>query len=328
MLSISRNSPFTSCVRLGRLGIHLSKTRSFSNSVDASSQKLVLFTQDPSTKTATISFNSPSTYNALTLGMGFAFRDQLQTLTKDLLDETSSKSNEIHALIVTGSGKAFSAGGDFSWLKTLKDNPIHLSVDTMYTFYTNFLLPIRHMPIPTIAALHGPTIGAAACIALACDMRVASTNVRIGFPFSKLGLHCGMGASHFLPMCVGPSMAKKILLTNAVFDSTEALRIGLIDKITTVPSGTEPTDEHLYEEVQREARNMGLDLSKKNPVATRTMLQTLRQQEDEHFGNGLETSIRREAYAQALCYARADWGEGIKAVIERRSPVFKGYHEK
>jgi enoyl-CoA hydratase/carnithine racemase len=120
-------------------------------------------------------------------------------------------------------------------------------------------------------------------------------------------------------------MAKRILLTNAVFDSTEALKIGLIDKVITT---ADPTDEHLYEELQKEARNMGLDISKKNPVATRTMLQTLRQQEDEHFGNGLETSIRREAYAQALCYARSDWGEGIKAVIERRSPVFKGYHEK
>lgn len=117
-------------------------------------------------------------------------------------------------------------------------------------------------------------------------------------------------------------------MTNSVFDSNEALKIGIIDKVVAVPNGTEPTDENLYESLQKEARNMGLELSKKNPVATRTMLQTLRQQEDEHFGNGLETSIRREAYAQALCYARSDWGEGIKAVIERRSPLFKGYHEK
>ena len=298
------------------------------SSGNENSQKLVVLTQDPETKTATITLNSPSTYNALTLEMGFSFRDHIQNLTKELLDETSSKSNEIHSLIITGAGKAFSAGGDFSWLRTLKENPIHKNVDIMYTFYTNFLIPIRSIPIPTIGALHGPTIGAAACIALACDMRIASTNVRIGFPFTKLGLHCGMASSHFLPMVVGHSMAKKILLTNAVFDSTEALRIGLIHKVTAVQNGTEPTDERLFEEVLKEARSMGLDLSKKNPVATRTMLQTLRQNEDEHFGIGLETCVRKEAYAQALCYARSDWGEGIRAVIERRSPVFKGYHEK
>jgi len=159
MWNLVRNPPRSSIIASQRVEHHLSRNNRFS-SLTVKNEKLVLLTTDPVTKTATISFNSPSTYNALTLEMGFAFRDQLESLTKELLDEKSSKSNDIHALIVTGSGRAFSAGGDFSWLKTLKDNPIHLSVDTMYTFYTNFLFPLRQLiPVPTIAALHGPAIG-------------------------------------------------------------------------------------------------------------------------------------------------------------------------
>ena len=118
MMLLPRYPSRLSYVSTGRLDFHLSRYRSFSAG-NENNQELVVFTTDPRTKTATISFNSPTTYNALTLEMGFSFRDQLQSLTKELLDETSSKSKEIHGISVI--------------------NPFSIFTYFHATFLTNFL---------------------------------------------------------------------------------------------------------------------------------------------------------------------------------------------
>ena len=273
------------------------------------SEDLVLFSLDEKTKVATLTLNSPSTFNALTVEMGKVFHD---IVTNQLLPGLKSGDVNANSLVLTGAGdKAFSAGGDLKWLKGLRNNPVHLNADHMSSFYRSFLC-IRDLQIPVVAAINGPAIGAGACLATACDMRVASPASKIGYTFATLGIHAGMGGSHFLPLSIGRAMANEALLTGKVFNGAEALDVGLVNKL----SGTDDSSD-----VKRVASKLAENIARQNPLAIRTMTKTIRLRENE----GLEAALRREAYAQALCYARNDWGEGIDANVERRDPVFEDY---
>lgn len=281
-------------------------------STSASSSDLVLFSLDEKTKVATLTLNSPSTYNALTVEMGEAFED---IITNRLVPGLKMGQINANSLVLLGAGdKAFSAGGDLKWLKGLRDNPVHVNADNMISFYRSFLC-IRDLQIPTIAAIHGPAIGAGACLATACDMRVASSRSKIGYTFASLGIHAGMGGSHFLPLSIGRSLANEALLTGKIFTGDEAMEVGLVNKLAR-------TDDAAA--VKGEAIELGRKIAQQHPLAVRTMTKSIRLKEDE----GLDAALRREAYAQAMCYARDDWGEGIDANVERRDPVFEDYFSK
>ena len=273
---------------------------------------LVLFSLDEKTKVATLTLNSPSTYNALTVEMGEAFEDMI---TNRLVPGLKSGEINANSLVLLGAGeKAFSAGGDLNWLKGLRSNPAHINTDNMISFYRSFLC-IRDLQIPTIAAIHGPAIGAGACLATACDMRVASSRSKIGYTFASLGIHAGMGGSHFLPLSVGRSLANEALLTGKVFTGKEAMEVGLVNKLAQ-------TDDPAA--VKGEGIELAKKIAQQNPLAVRTMTKSIRLKEDE----GLDAALQREAYAQAMCYSRVDWGEGIDANVERRDPVFDDYFSK
>jgi enoyl-CoA hydratase/carnithine racemase len=151
---------------------------------------------DESARVGTITLQSPATYNALTVEMGGEFESLISHLCKDLRDvHSTSSSSNVNAIVLQGQGEgAFSAGGNLEWLHSLRHNSVHRNVDLMLQFY-HFLLIVRTLPVPVIAALQGPAMGAGACLALACDLRVAAPNKRaiLGFPFSKLGISTGMG---------------------------------------------------------------------------------------------------------------------------------------
>ena len=284
--------------------------RSVSASTNATD--LVLFSLDEKSKVATLTLNSPSTYNALTVEMGEAFED---IITNRLVPGLESGQINANSLVLCGAGdKAFSAGGDLKWLKSLRHNPTHINVDNMMSFYRSFLC-IRNLQIPTIAAIHGPAIGAGACLALGADLRVASPNSKLGFSFATLGIHAGMGGSHFLPLSVGRSLANEALLTGKIFTGEEAMEVGLVNTLAQ-------TDDSVA--VKEKAMELAKKVAKQHPLAVRTMTKSIRLKEDE----GLDAALQREAYAQALCYARGDWGEGIDANVERRDPVFEDYLSK
>jgi len=100
----------------------------------------------------------------------------------------------------------------------------------MLPFYRSWL-SIRRLEVPTIAAINGAAIGAGLCMPLACDIRVASTRARMGVPFTRLGMHSGMGRTYLLPDVVGHSTARDLLLTGRLVDAQEALRIGLVSRV-------------------------------------------------------------------------------------------------
>ena len=173
-----------------------------------------------------ITLSDPKRLNALTVAMGENFRSAVAELTQ------AAKEQRIRAVVVTGEGDAFSAGGDLNWLMERHHTSQFKNSDIMVNFYNRFLC-IREVGVPTIAAINGAAIGAGMCMTLACDMRVAATNAKLGFTFAKLGIHPGMGSSLLLPRIVSQETASYMLLSGAIISGEDAKQRGLV--LETVP---------------------------------------------------------------------------------------------
>jgi len=278
-------------------------------STTSSSSPLIQFSHDDDSKIGTITLNSPSTHNALTVEMASEFKSTVQQV-KSMI---SNNDINVQIVILKGAGSNFSAGGDLKWLKALKNNPVHINSDIMYDFYTSYLC-IRDIPVPIIASIDGYAIGAGACLALATDLRVMSSTSRIGFNFVKLGIHPGMGGSHYLPIVAGEAKAKEIMLIGDVMTAKEAKEAGIVNRTSTKTG----------QEFSSEVEDLATQISSHHPLALRSMVRTLRMREDAMHG-GLEAALRREAHTQSLCFAKSDWGEGLDAAVERRQPNFDDY---
>lgn len=277
------------------------------------SEALVLFDIDPDTKIGILKFNSPKSYNSLSVSLSHQFRSLIQHLHTQF----TPTSTPCDAVIITGNGRAFSAGGDFPFLHSLRENPVHINSDIMLNFYQTFLSFRTLIPVPVIAAVNGPAIGGGACMAIACDALVTYPTVKLGFNFGKLGLHSGMAASHFLPLRMGGNSMKvnEILLTSKILSGKEASESGLVTRLV---------DDS--QDVLGEAKKLAIEIiSKNHPMASRQMLQTLRMQENK----GLEEALAREVNMQAMGFARNDWGKGLNAVKNKEDyPQFDDYHSK
>jgi len=213
----------------------------------------------------------------------------------------------VRAVVVTGEGSAFSSGGDTAWLASEPDATVDRLRTRMIAFYRAWL-SLRRLEVPTVAALNGPAIGAGLCLPLACDLRVAVQGAKLGVPFTRLGLHPGMGATHLLPDVVGPAVARDLLLTGRVVDAQEALSLGLVTRV--LPS----------EGFREAALDVAAGIAAAAPIATRLTKVAL-------AGGGhadLEQALQWEALAQPVTLATEDLQEGIAAGRERRTPVFRG----
>lgn len=210
------------------------------------------------------------------------------------------------AVIITGAGRAFSAGGDLDFLQSRTETPADDNADIMMKFYRGFM-QIRTLPVPTIAAINGPAIGAGACFAAAADIRMTHAAASIGFTFVKLGLHPGMAATFRLPQLIGPQAAARLLYTGEIVTGAAAEKLGFVSQALATP-----------EELHGAARDLAGSIAKASPVAVGTLVRTLREGGD----NGLDRAIRHEADAQAHCYAAPDMQEGLAALREKRAPQF------
>lgn len=254
---------------------------------------------------AVLTFNDPDRRNAMTEAMGQAFAARIADLA---LDES------LRALVLTGAGRAFSAGGDLGMIEARaaegRAAPGHAwrgIRDRMRGFYKLFL-SVRELPCPTIAALNGAAVGAGFCVALACDVRIAAETARLGLNFTALGLHPGMGATWTLPRLVGPSWAAELLYASRVVTGREAERIGLVGRSLPV------------EEVLPAARTLAREFAANAPLAVRGVKRALARSLDA----SLEDQLRFEAEEQAHCFESEDVHEGLAAARERRKPAFSG----
>jgi enoyl-CoA hydratase len=253
-----------------------------------------------------LTFNDPERRNAMTAAMGAELKARVDGLQAD---------GSLRAVVLAGAGRAFSAGGDLGMIgargaegrSDAAGQARSRNRDGMEAFYRLFL-SVRDLPCPTVAAIHGAAIGAGLCVALACDLRVAALEAKLGLNFTRLGIHPGMGATWTLPRIVGPARAAELLYTGRVIDGAEAARIGLVNEAVA------------RDETLARALSLASEIAASAPLAVRGVREALVRSPRAT----LDEQLAFEAERQAECFETADLVEGIRAVREKRRPDFSG----
>jgi enoyl-CoA hydratase len=210
--------------------------------------------------------------------------------------------DELRAVLVRADGPAFCAGGDLGWLAEGGDHTVAELSDRMDRFYAAWL-SVTGLQVPTVAHISGPAVGAGAAVALACDIRWVGDGARFSVPFTRLGLHAGMGTTYLLPQAVGAAMARDLLLTGRTLGAAEMLDCGLATALV------QP------DEVLQRVR----ELAGNAPVALRLTKRGLRA-----APRTLDEALVWEGVAQPVTMTTRDVQEGLEAAKRRRRPRFTG----
>jgi 2-(1,2-epoxy-1,2-dihydrophenyl)acetyl-CoA isomerase len=171
---------------------------------------------------ATVTLNRPDKLNAFAGSM----REELFRLLLQI-----SARNDIGAVIITGAGRGFCAGGDVEYMHELQSRSDGESFQRLLEAGANIVTAIRELPQFVIAAVNGVAAGAGCNLALACDYRIASSKASFGETFVRIGLHPDWGGTWFLPRLVGASRALEMCLTGRMVSAAEAMEIGLADRV-------------------------------------------------------------------------------------------------
>ncbi|MBZ0178069.1 MAG: enoyl-CoA hydratase/isomerase family protein [Melioribacteraceae bacterium] len=253
---------------------------------------------DKLNNTLIVKLNRPEVFNSFNKEMGEEF---LQTLLN------SSENNEIRAILITGTGKAFSAGQDLSEVIP-DDNTMADLGEILETRYNKIIKLIRNIEKPVIAAVNGVAAGAGANIALSCDIVVASSKASFVQAFSKIGLVPDSGGTFFLPRIIGLQKASALIMLGENINAEEAERIGMIYKVFP---------ENEFEKMSLELADRLAQMPTKGLGFTKKLL-------NQSFNNSLEDQLEIEKEYQIKAGKTYDYAEGVKAFKEKRKPVFKG----
>jgi 2-(1,2-epoxy-1,2-dihydrophenyl)acetyl-CoA isomerase len=212
----------------------------------------------------------------------------------------------VRAVVITGVGRAFSTGGDVQVMAELAERNDTEAFAALVQTGARVVRTIDQMSKPVLAAVNGPAAGAGACLALGCDLRIASETASIGFTFLRVGLHPDWGGSYFLPRLVGPGRAAEMILTGEMISAERAERLGIFNRV--VPAA----------ELERAARDFALQISGGPAQMIAAVKGSLR-----HSLNGtLDEALDREAAAQSEAFGSPTFKEGIRAFLEKRAPRF------
>jgi enoyl-CoA hydratase len=245
---------------------------------------------------AIVRLNRPEKLNALSRAMV----DDLSDAFKQL-----EKQSDLRAVILTGSGEAaFCAGTDINELAELDQNGARAASERGQAVCNQ----IENCPVPVIAAIKGIAAGGGCELALACHLRIASTNAQFTLPETKLGMIPAYGGTQRLPREIGYGRGLEVMLTGKVLSAEQAYQFGLVNQVT------DPAD--VFTEAELLARN----ISTLAPLAVRACLKAVI--------HGLELQLREglalEAELFASLFATGDMREGTSAFLEKRTPIFKG----
>ena len=245
---------------------------------------------------ALLTINNPSTLNALD---SLTLHELHAAISEIEADST------LRALIITGTGRSFVAGAYISEMRGLNAAEGkafgHLGASMMRR--------LELLPIPVIAAINGFALGGGCELAMACDIRLASSKAKLGQPETGLGIIPGFSGTQRLPRLVGPAKAKELIFTGDVIRADEALRIGLVDKVT------EP------EALMDEAMALADKIASKAPAAIAYAKEAI----NRGIQTDIDTAIDLETELFALCFATDDQKEGMQAFLEKRKPEFKNH---
>ncbi len=245
-----------------------------------------------------VTLDLPERRNSMSEGMTRSWGAVMRALAAD---------RTVRAVVVTGRGRAFCAGGDFSWLGATPDAGVPELRERMLAFYRTWLA-VHELRVPTVAAINGAAIGAGLAVALACDIRIAADDARLAVPFTSLGLHPGMATTWLLRQAAGDTLARDMLLSGRAVKGAEAVPSGLVSR--SVPG----------DEVLASALATAGAISTAAPVATELTKAAL----GPGGPQSLEAALAWEALAQPVTLAMDDLHEGLAAARERRPPQFRG----
>lgn len=245
--------------------------------------------------TAILKINRPEALNSIN-------SEVLQGIS-DAVDDVAADP-EIRVMIVTGEGKAFVAGADIAAMSVMNQEE-GLAFGRLGA---KVFRKIETMDKPSIAAVNGFALGGGCELAMACDIRIASEKAKFGQPEVSLGITAGYSGTQRLPRIVGKSVAMELLLTGGQIKAAEALRIGLVSKVT------EP------EALMDEAMDMAARIMKNAPLAVKYTVMAIK----EGLEAPMDEAIEIESKLFAKCFATEDQKEGMKAFLEKRSAEFKG----
>ena len=251
----------------------------------------------PAAGVVRLTLDRPQQRNALTESMGAALRAAVADVRAD---------QQARCLVITGAGSAFCSGADLGVLGAAGDSWAERR-QALSDYYRAFL-DIRTLPIPSLAAVNGPAVGAGLNLALACDLRLAARGARLAASFVRVGIHPGGGCTWFLTRLVGPARTRELLLLGDAIDATRAEALGLVNRVVEA------------EELAAAALEWAVRLAEgPGPV-----LRDIRQAVELATDQSLEAVMAFETAAQAASLMTEDAREGWQAFREKRPPRFTG----
>lgn len=263
----------------------------------ATTADLVLETREDGVTTLTL--NRPDRLNALNVELGRALVVSLGR---------AAENPEVRAVILTGAGRAFCAGGDITVLRDARARNAGHELEGLLRAGMEIVLAIADMSKPVLAGVNGPAAGAGMNLALACDFCIASDQASFGQNFAKVGLFPDFGGTYLLPRLVGPARAAELFYTGEMISAAEAERMGVVNRV--VP----------HDELPERTRSIARHLASAPPLAVRAIKQTLFRARRGELQRALEAEIKQ----QVECFLSEDCLEGMNAFFEKRRPIFRG----
>ena len=249
-----------------------------------------------SNKVGTITMNRPDALNYLDPVMAQEIQNVLADFERD---------DEVRAVVFTGAGRAFCAGGDINFMK--QDWPVSELVTRMDRV-AGFIKDMLELPKPIIASVNGPAVGGGCNLALAADLIIASEKATFCQAFARIGLIPDCGGIYLLPRRVGMTKAKELIFSARTVDAHEAERIGMVNRV--VP----------HETLEEETRKMAEEMANGPTLALGIAKRLLNQSFESDFAS----LLRAENSNQALLRKAEDHREGVRSFFEKRKPEFRG----
>ncbi len=245
---------------------------------------------------ATVTINRPGALNALNA-------ETILEISARLNDAGNDRN--VKVIVITGSGdRAFCAGADLTVMKdTNSYKAMHLSLVGQ-----KLTSEIEQIGKPVVAAINGYALGGGLEVAMACDLRIASENAKLGQPEVNVGLIPGWGGTQRLPRLVGKGIAKEMILVGSQIDAGRAEQLGLVNKVVPL------------QELKATVEAIAAQLMSKPPIALELAKQLVNKSTETHLNVGMAS----EAEAFGVLASTKDFKEGVNAFLEKRKPHYRG----
>lgn len=244
---------------------------------------------------AVLKLNEPKSMNAFSAGI----KDGLETLVPAVTSDP-----DIRAVVITGEGRAFCAGGDIRNMDDRRTTAVHARMRR----HQKWLMPLLNAPKPVVTAINGAAAGAGLSLALTGDIIIAGRAARFKAGFPGLGAAPDLGLAYTLPRVVGMLKAKELLLTNRELNAEEAQAFGLVTRVVEDAALMDQAIETATLVAQGPTTSLGL---------TKNLLQRA-------YELPLEAFLEAEAGAQVVAFGSEDFAEGVAAFKGKRKPAFPG----